>query len=486
MSNLFSHYVMTAKRWAWLMVLGVCICGGLTFVISKMMPPVYQASATLVVNADPASPENVTSSIAAIPTYAQLLTSAVVLDPVLARHHGLTMQQLNAMISVKPVASTQLIELNVTNSDPQLAKQLADEISQSFAQYSNAQLPGAVQILPTRVPDSPISPKPSLDAAIGAVVGFSLAIAMIIIFEWLADRLISSQDVQAVLGLEILMMIPRFSARQLGKKIEDIPAMARECRMLCSMLSTSRATKHLKLVMVTSALENEGKSIVAKNVASFLAMMGKRVLLVDANIDRPTIHRYFNLSNQAGFTNVLQEASTWSDVELYIQTTHIANLSILPAGAPLSNFVSMAQLLQADHIFKYFKQASFDYILFDTSPLLPVDDAKMLAFSMQAAILVVDPSKTSRKAVRYAKNVLNRANTTILGAVINKSYWPDSEKYQSYPGDLMQARTALRDSLDADPAVHIALTKSLQEEDTAKLKSVLLNHKPPSENGPVW
>jgi Mrp family chromosome partitioning ATPase len=138
--------------------------------------------------------------------------------------------------------------------------------------------------------------------------------------------------------------------------------------------------------------------------------------------------------------------------------------------------VGTLQSQQAERLFKYFNQAPFDYILFDTPPLLSVDDAQILACSIQAAILVVDPSKTPRKAVLHAKKVLNRTNTTILGVAINKSCWPDSGKYHSYASDLTRTRTAPRSSINADPAAHATLSgspPSSGEDDTVNLNGGL-------------
>src|SRR5438270_6831419 len=123
MRNPLSRYIMLAKRWAWMIAIGVVICGGSTYIVSKQASPVYQASATIVVTVGTTNSSDITSSIAAVPTYAQLLTNPLVLNPVLAKHPGMTLQQLTALITVKPGTNTQLIELDVQNGNPQFAAQ---------------------------------------------------------------------------------------------------------------------------------------------------------------------------------------------------------------------------------------------------------------------------------------------------------------------------------------------------------------------------
>ncbi len=109
MKNPLAYYVTLAKRWAWMIVLGMVICSGATYAVSKKMQPVYQASITFFLNLGSQSPyDNAVGSEQAASTYAQLLTSSAVLDRV-AKQRGLTSQQLRAMITVKPQTNTQLI-----------------------------------------------------------------------------------------------------------------------------------------------------------------------------------------------------------------------------------------------------------------------------------------------------------------------------------------------------------------------------------------
>ena len=170
---------MLAKRWAWLVILGAVICGGATYIATLFIAPTYQASTTIIINLKSSSSpfDSVNASVLAVPTYAQLLTSSQVLEPVLEQHSGLTLKQLVSMISVKPQTNTELIELDVTSGNPQLATDLANQISQSYAQFINAQFSVSVQILPAVFPNDPANPKPLLDTTIGAVVGLGLAIA---------------------------------------------------------------------------------------------------------------------------------------------------------------------------------------------------------------------------------------------------------------------------------------------------------------------
>jgi capsular polysaccharide biosynthesis protein len=104
MQRSLSHYLLLAKRWAWLVIGGIVICAGATFIATLFISPTYQAGATIIINVKSSSSpfENINTSELVVPTYAQLLTSPQVLNPVLAQHPGMTIKQLTSMMVVKP------------------------------------------------------------------------------------------------------------------------------------------------------------------------------------------------------------------------------------------------------------------------------------------------------------------------------------------------------------------------------------------------
>jgi succinoglycan biosynthesis transport protein ExoP len=445
MQNPLTRYTTLAKRWAWLIILGIVICGGATYAVSKLIRPVYQASATLIltVGTGPSAYDTTTATLEALPTYAQLITTPKVLNPVLAQHPGLTMQQLLGMLTVKPQSNTQLIELDVDNTNPVLAAQLANEISQSFAQYTNTSLQGTIAVLSAETPITPVKPKPSLDAAIGALVGLGLSIALIIIFEWLDGRLANPEQVQEELDLETLTIIPQLSRTERNKSVEEIPALAERCRALCSSLNAIQASTPFKLLMVTSALPGEGKSTIAANLAYFLAISGKRVLLVDANLRQPSMDQHFQLENHPGLADALMEAWAGLEVKIDGQLTEVPMLSVLTGGVIPANAADMLLSPLTAQLFKHFTEAPYDYVIFDTPPLLPVADTQILATYIETTILVVDASKTPRKALLRAKQLLDRTRTEILGVVINKSPWSDYGDIRHYMSGVRQPKESL-------------------------------------------
>jgi tyrosine-protein kinase len=425
MQQSLGRYITLARRWAWLILSGIVICGVTTFIVTLFIPPTYQASSTIIINLKSSSSpyENLNASELAVPTYAQLLTSPQVLNPVIARHPGMTLQQLIAMISVKPQSNTELIELDVSNRNPQFATQLTNEITQSFLQFTKSQFSDSIQILPAIEPTQPASPKPLLDTAIGALVGLGLAVTLVVIFEWAEDRLVSVDEIHSHLKMDILAVMPQLSRAQRAKKASELPILQESYRILSARINLIQNANPFKLLMVTSSVASEGKSTTAANLATFLAKSGKKVLLVEADLRLPTQSTHFQLEKRLGFSSALMEPWSQLEAKLQGQTTAIHGLHVLAAEVPLRNSSDLLQAPQVKHIFEYFQRVPYDYVIFDTPPLLPVADTQLLASYIQTAVLVVDAARSSRKGLTRAKEILQKNRTTTLGVIINKSPW---------------------------------------------------------------
>ena len=441
MRSSLSRYIILAKRWAWVIILGVVICGGITFVVTKLMPKVYTAESTLLITVVGSTPyESAQTAILEQPQLNPLIKSEGVLAPVAARH-GLTTKQLSDMVTTKPQSNSATILVDVDNADPKLAALLAYEVGQSFSQYVQNQLGGSTLVTALRgpIPLDASKPRPTQDALLGALVGLGLALAIIIIFEWIDDRLTSPEEANTLLGLEVLTVIPELSSKQRTKNAEDTPELAEGCRVLCASLNMAQMVRPFKLVMITSALANEGKSTIAANVASFLAMSGKRVLLVDADLRHPVLDQHFQLNNQKGLSSAFLEM--WAKVELELdgQPTEIPSLRVLTAGVLPSNPSELLQSQLAGQLFNHFRNTQkFDYVIFDAPPVLPVADAQIMASYIQVTILVIDASNTARKAMIRAKQTLSRTGTRILGVALNKSRWPEYGNVHDYLNNVQQ------------------------------------------------
>lgn len=479
MQSILSRYILLAKRWLWIVLLGIILCSGTTYLVTKFtMQPVYEAQTRLLITV-PGSSQN-DSTVAAIaqqPAYNALVTNPNILAPV-AEQNGLSLEQLNSMVKTQSDTNTPFIDVFVDSTNPQTATTLSSEVAKSFTTYANATLgsQATFHIIDPVVPTTPIKPRPTQDALIGALVGLGLALTIIIIFEWIDDRLSSPEEVNKFLGLDVLTIIPALSRKQRSQRAEETPELSEGCRILCANLSMAQMIRPFKLVMVTSALAGEGKSTIAANMASFLAMSGKHVLLVDADLRHPVMNQHFQLNNQKGLADAFLDKWTQIEATLDGQATDIPSLRVLTAGTLPSNPAELLQSQLANQIFQHFRNTSkFDYVIFDTPPVLPIADTQSMAAYMQVTLLIIDASKTPRQAMQRAKRALNRTGTRVLGVALNKSVWTEYGEVHDYQSNI-QARPRADLNMEMPPNTPLPVNHSIDVVNTAVLPSTNNKH----------
>jgi len=185
-------------------------------------------------------------------------------------------------------------------------------------------------------------------------------------------------------------------------------------RMLRTNIQYSSFDKQLKIILITSAEAEEGKSTVAGNLALSFSESNKSVILIDCDLRRPSIHKKFKISNVIGLSEVLIGKEKLEDcIKLYND-----NLSILPSGTVPPNPTEMLDSNSMSNLLKFLKD-KYDLIIIDTAPILAVADAKILSTKADGALIVVRAMKTKVESVIEAKNILNKVGANIIGTVLN-------------------------------------------------------------------
>ncbi len=284
------------------------------------------------------------------------------------------------------------------------------------------------------VPTTPVSPRVEYFLLLAAAIGFSLAAGAAFLLEYLDDTLKTKEDVERVLKLSTLGTITRVpKVRQPSDSLVMLQAnyipITEAYRMLRTNLQFATLNQPLPKILVTSASPGEGKTTTACNLAITIAYGGKPVILVDADLRRPSLHRVFDLSNQVGLTSLLLDESL--PVEAALVDAAVPGLRLLPSGplppnpADILNSEPMQQRLAQ-------LQALAGVIIFDTPPILAVADTVILGPLCSGVILVVDAGQTRCEVVRRAKETLEQVNLKIFGVVLNKLSTRQAKGYYHY------------------------------------------------------
>ncbi len=289
-----------------------------------------------------------------------------------------------------------------------------------------------VEIIDQAFGANPIEPQGQLNIVLGGLLGLILGVGAAFFLEYLDRTVRTSSDVEGLLGVPVLGIIPRLrrlddpdaeEERQHGKGAPLVVAMDpldpaaeayRNLRMNLSFMSTE--DEPVRTILFSSPGPDEGKSTTAVNFAVMLAQQGQRVLLIDADLRRPSLHRSLDILREPGLTNLLVGDA---DAREAVRPNVLPNLDVLPSGpfppnpSELLNSRSMQKLLED------FK-GKYSQIIVDSPPVLAVTDASVLAGHVDGAVLVLRSGETEQRAAERSVDQLRRLSVRILGAVLNE------------------------------------------------------------------
>lgn len=204
--------------------------------------------------------------------------------------------------------------------------------------------------------------------------------------------------------------------------------VAEQYRTIRTNIQFSNVDQDIKTIVLTSSGAEEGKSTTSSNLATVYAQQGLNVLLIDADLRKPTGHYTFRLENHIGLTNVLTRQSTLAQA---VQESEIPHLSVLTSGPIPPNPSELLASAQMAELLKEMKK-QFDMIIFDTPPILAVADAQILANQVDGTILVVSSGKTEKDAALKSKELLSNAKGKLLGVVLNNRKVEEGNYYYYY------------------------------------------------------
>jgi succinoglycan biosynthesis transport protein ExoP len=284
---------------------------------------------------------------------------------------------------------------------------------------SNIAQGGAQVVSEAAVPSSPAQPRPVQNAAVGLVVGLVLGIVAAFVKEQFDDTFSRKGGLEEVAGgLPTLAIVPEFGTRgrsTVHSLTDPSSSVAEAYRTLRTSVQFSAMDHDVSVIQVTSSVSGEGKTTTAANLAVALARSGHRVVLVDNDLRRPSLHTLFGLDNAVGFTSVLLRDADLAEAVQAVESE--PRLSVIASG-PRPPDPSV--LLSPNFTRGFFEElrARYDYVVIDTPPLLPVADAMVASESADAVVFVVRAGSTTRRQVHRAVELLQRLDILLLGTLL--------------------------------------------------------------------
>jgi non-specific protein-tyrosine kinase len=485
-------YIALLWHWAWLIIIVVVVAALGAFIISKLIPPVYEAKTTLLVDMAPSNKSldynTLLLSSQLTQTYSQMLTKKPVLEEVTTR---LGLKELDPKtITARPVSNTQLINIFVESTSAENAADIAnmivavfadqvrslqemrfsaseqslqgqmldienkiqaandqlsetkiqsekDRLETTIANYSQTYsgllqsyeqvrlskaqtLSSIVQIEPAETPIEPKKPRIYLNVVIAGVVSAILAGGLIIGLDLINDTVRTPEQIVNKIGLPVLGVISHYKNTD-GIPITESQPMspiAEAFRTLRTNVKYAGAGLDIPLrsIIVTSALPSEGKTDVLINLGIVLAQNKLRVLLMDADLRRPALHRRLGLDNLIGLSQIFVHPEL--GISYSLQPTRINGLTAITAGDSPPNPSELLGSQLMGTILEQLKN-NYDVVLIDTPPALAVTDAAVILPYVEGMLLVIKPGTSSIAPLRRMVSQFQQLNANVLGVVFN-------------------------------------------------------------------
>jgi len=270
---------------------------------------------------------------------------------------------------------------------------------------------------------------------LAALLGMGLGVVILLLLDRVDDRMNSFTELEELFDEDVLGQIPR---EKKPSKSGIIPALQPDDQrhpfveayrnLRSSLLYMANAEPRPRVLLVTSSVPGDGKSMTSTNLAITMAMGGSRVLLVDADLRKGSLHSRFGLQNDTGFSEVFLQNTNWRQA---IKETSFPNLHLLPRGATTQR---SSEFFIGPVMEKFLKDAAqeYDYVLIDTAPVMAADDVTSLAPRVDGIIFVVRAEYTSSRVAHAALNMLYQRKANVLGLVFNSVHVSTGDYYYYY------------------------------------------------------
>ncbi|WP_216695765.1 polysaccharide biosynthesis tyrosine autokinase [Dietzia psychralcaliphila] len=428
--------LLSVLRARWIVIVAATLLGGLLALgMSLLTTPTYQARVQFYVTvaAGDSAAAAYQGSLGAqqrVQSYAELVKSTDIAQQVVAATGvDLPASQVAAETTATADANTVLLNLTVTHADPQRALQLAEGFGEVLPVVINIletpdgggpALAKLTVVNPPTLPTAPVAPNTEQNVAIGLVLGLLAGVGLVLLINTLDRRIKSKEQLEELTARPVVGSIPFRKSEDKEEGAEHLvpfreghsPA-AEAFRRLRTNLQFLNVDNPPRVIVLTSSVATEGKSETAINLSLALAESGNRVILVEADLRRPLVVSYMSMPDKVGLTNILSGQAGFEDV---VQETRHDGVDLLACGPLPPNPSELLASEMARHLIDELRR-TYDYVIIDSPPLLPVTDGALLARIADGALLVVRSHRTTSDQIAQALDNLEKADATLLGLV---------------------------------------------------------------------
>ncbi len=424
--------VVKLLRSRWLTVCSATVIGILgSVVVTLMTTPLYQATTRLFVST--ASGSSVTDiyqgnrfSQERVISYTELLMGETLAQRTVDKL-GLSTdaEALQERITASSKLDTVLIDIAVLDESPVQARDIANTLSDEFVVLvreletpENGATPNARVVVEQRasIPNEPVVPRTTLNLVTGLVVGLLLGIGLAVVRDLLDNTVKDRNVLEEITGASIVGIIPLDKERRKQPAVSfdiDNSPTAESFRKLRTNLQFLSVDNPPRVIVVTSSLPHEGKSTTAINIALALAEAEHKVVLIDGDMRRPMLAKYLDLVGTVGFSTVISGRASLSEA---LQKTRFPGLTVLTSGSVQPNPSELLGSVAARKLLSELR-AEFDYVIVDSTPLLAVTDAAVLAAGADGVLVMARFGQTKRDQLAHSVETLRAVGAPLLGSV---------------------------------------------------------------------
>lgn len=416
-------YITMLWRRKWIVAIVTAITLLVTIVGTLLLAPQYEATATLYVatSLDGTYNSGQTNYADRLKkTYAIIVGSDSYLDEVQRR----LALEAEPEVNVDVMPNTELMAITAVYRHPQRTAEVANTLAEMIAEESKRTAQGRANPVEVQelasIPRYPVRPNGMLNIVLGLFVGLIGGVGLSLLVESLDTTLYTAEQIEAATDLSVLGKVPDTSQQRRLAFFRESPSGSEEeeaYRRIRTNILAAHYSVSPQTILVTSALPGEGKSTVVSRLGAVMAQSGKRVVIVDSDLRRPTLHEIFALPNEVGLSSVLRKET---DLAGAIQATADSPVHVLTSG-PLPTHPSEALSSRQMNVLLREMEQRYDVVLLDTPALTAVSDAAVLAPLVGTILLVVRQARVRQETIEATQRQLATVNTKPLGVIINRT-----------------------------------------------------------------